>query len=306
MAQFPLFTGANDVGELRSYLNRLVNALNNPTELTTNLEVDGTLTVDGATTLTGAATMSSTAHIVGAATLDSTAAVAGDFAVATTTFTVAAATGNVAVAGTENVVGDFSVATSKFNVTAASGNTTAAGTFAATGAISSAANVGTPGTGVTAVEYGDGYAHTSVLTVNTTLPAIAGGASLGIGKLMYTLPAGAEMIGSSYFSMAITQTTGHINANTPKVGLGQTIAVGAVSVLNGTAGFMDVVTEQTAANCTGTATVITAIPTSGAAIITAAGGTKTVYFNVAAAWAASGDPAALLTGTVVLRWQFMH
>ncbi len=300
MAQFPLFTGANDVGELRAYLNRIVNALNNPTEVTTNLEVDGTLTVDGASTLTGAVTASSTAHIVGAATLDSTLGVTGDFAVATNKFTVAASSGNVAVAGTENVVGNFTVATNKLVVTASSG------AVAAAGAIGSTANVGTAGTGVTAAEYGDGYAHTTVLTVNTTLPAIAGGASLGVGKLMYTLPAGAQMLGSSYFSMAITQTTGHINANTPKVGLGQTIAVGAVSVLNGTAGFMDVVTEQTAANCTGTATVITAIPTSGAAIISAAGGTKTVYFNVAAAWAASGDPAALLTGTVVLRWQFMN
>ncbi len=334
MAQFPLFTGPSDVGELRSYLNELVNALNSPSELTGNVEVDGTLTVDGATTLTGAATLSSTAHIVGAATLDSTAAVAGnfavatnkftvaaasgntlaagtlnatgDFAVATNKFTVAAATGNIAVAGTENVVGDFSVATSKFNVTAASGNTSIAGTLAATGALSTGANLGTPGTGVTAVEIGDGYNHTTILTVSSVLPAIAGGAALGVGKLLYTLPAGAEVYKTSYMSMAITQIQGHINADTPKVGLGTVIASGAVAVLNGTATFMDLITEQTAANCTGTATVKTVGPTAGIPLVTEAAGSKAVYFNAAATWAASGDAAAILAGTVVIQWQFMH
>ena len=79
-------------------------------------------------------------------------------------------------------------------------------------------NTGTAATGVVAGEYGDGYTHTTVLTVATTLPAIAGGAALGVGTLLYTLPAGAAIINSSYFSIGITQTQGHINADTPTVG----------------------------------------------------------------------------------------
>lgn len=167
------------------------------------------------------------------------------------------------------------------------------------------ANLGTPGVGVTAVEVGDGRTHTSILTVASTLPAIAGGASLGVGKLLYTLPAGAQFIEASRMSLGITQTQGNINANAPKVGLGTVIASGVVSVLNGTATFMNIITEQTAANCTGTATVKAALPTAGNDFVTEEAGAKTIYFNAAAAWSAGGDAAALLAGTVALHWKHL-
>jgi len=160
------------------------------------------------------------------------------------------------------------------------------------------ANVGTVASGSSVVEYGDGYHHTSVITVNTTLGAIAGGASLGLGKLLYTLPAGAQVINDVYMSMAITQTQGNINADTPDVGLGTTVASGAVATLDGTAAFENVMTGQTAANCTGTATVNTAT----ISMALEAGDDKTIYLNVADGWAASGDAAALLTGTVTINW----
>lgn len=91
-----------------------------------------------------------------AATLSSTLAVAGDVAVNTNKFTVAAASGNTVVAGTLGVTGastvaalsattgafsstlsatgDFAVNTSKFTVAASSGNTVVAGTLGVTGA----------------------------------------------------------------------------------------------------------------------------------------------------------------------------
>ena len=162
------------------------------------------------------------------------------------------------------------------------------------------ANVGTAATGSTAVEYGDGYEHTTVLTVDTTLPAIAGGADLAIGKLVYTLPAGAVMVRAAYVSVSITQTEGNITADTPDVGLGTTIASGAVAGLSGTAAFENIMTGQTAADCDGTATVETV--TSSLDI--ESGDDHTIYVNVADGWAASGDTAALLSGTVVLHWQF--
>jgi len=166
------------------------------------------------------------------------------------------------------------------------------------------ANVGTAGTGSTAVEYGDGYTHTTILTVNTTLPAIAGGAALGIGKLLYTFPAGAIVIDEVKMSLAITQTQGNINANTPVVGLGTVIASGVVSTLSGTATFQNILTGQTAANCTGTATVKTVDENVDAVVIETGASPRTVYANVAATWSASGDAAALLTGTVTINWKF--
>ncbi len=164
------------------------------------------------------------------------------------------------------------------------------------------ANRGAVATGSTLVkDSSDGFVHTTTLSVNTTLPAIAGGANLGVGKLLYTFPAGEIVINSSYISMAITQTQGNITADTPVVGLGTTIASGAVAVLSGTAAFEHVMAGQVAANCSGTATV----KTVGTQLVIATAANHTLYLNVADGWAASGDAAALLVGTVTFNWTFM-
>lgn len=161
-------------------------------------------------------------------------------------------------------------------------------------------NVGTVATGSSVVEYGDGYNHTSVITVNTTLPAITGGVAQGLGKLIYTFPAGAVIASLSYISIGITQTQGNINADTPDVGLGTTIASGAISLLDGTATFENIMSGQLATNCTGTETKNNTINHTD---INAADD-HTVYLNVADTWAAGGDTGALLTGTIILNWQF--
>jgi hypothetical protein len=164
------------------------------------------------------------------------------------------------------------------------------------------AGYGTAASGSTAVEWGTTRKHHTILTVNTTLGAIAGGASLGLGKLLYTFPAGAIRINSVRMSIAITQTQAHINADTPDVGLGTVVASGAVATLDGTATFENILTGQTATNCTGTATVKTAACTL---CIESADSVRVVYLNVADGWAASGDAAAILTGTVALDWDIL-
>jgi len=163
------------------------------------------------------------------------------------------------------------------------------------------ANVGTPSTGVTANEYGDGSYHRTVLTVDTVLPAIAGGANLAVGKLLYTLPAGPAVIRSAYMALAITQTTGNITADTPDGGLGMVIASGVVAVLGGTATFENVITGQTFNDCNGTVEAFAAI----ADLIIQAADAHTIHFNVADGWAASGDTGAKLTGTVVIDWEYL-
>jgi hypothetical protein len=171
-------------------------------------------------------------------------------------------------------------------------------------AVTTSQNKGAYGAGVTVTEEGTSRIHQTVLKINTVLPNIAGGASLGVGNLIYTFPAGNIIVDSAYMSMAITQTTGHINANTPTVGVGTVIASGAVSVLSGTATFQNILVGTAAANCTGTPTVLTAIPTANVPFVIAAASAHTIYFNTAAAWAASGDPAAILTGTIIINWEF--
>lgn len=154
---------------------------------------------------------------------------------------------------------------------------------------------------VDVVEYGGARSHTTELNIQSTLGAIAGGANLGLGKLLYTFPAGAILIESSYMSIAIQETQGNITADTPDVGLGTTVASGAVALLSGTAAFENVLTGQTAADCDGTPTVATVATT----LVIPAASNHTLYLNVADGWAASGDAAAIISGRVVINWRFM-
>lgn len=159
-------------------------------------------------------------------------------------------------------------------------------------------SVGTEAAGTEAVEAGTSSHHITTLTVDTALPAIAGGAALGVGKLLYTFPAGIIRINTVHASLAIQQTESNIDADTPDGGLGTVIASGAVSVLSGTATFENILTGQTFNDCDGTAETVSA----DCALILAAADPHTVYFNVADTWAASGDAAAGLAGTVILEW----
>ncbi len=170
-------------------------------------------------------------------------------------------------------------------------------------AVINVTNVGVANTGTTAVEHGDGYNNTTILTVATTLPSITGGEAQAVGKLLYTLPAGAEVVAIAYMSVGVTQSDGNINADTPDVGLGSSVATGSIATLDDDATFEDLITGQTAANCTGTATVKTI---ANQVFVSEAAGSKAINFNAAATWAADGDAAALIAGTVVLHWKFVH
>jgi len=165
--------------------------------------------------------------------------------------------------------------------------------------------VGTPGVGMTSVEESIGSWHKTTITVpiTTVLPAIAGGADLAVGVLIYTLPAGAKIIKSGNVDIALDELDGNITADTPDVGIGTVIGTGAVSVLGGTGTFEDIVTGRAAADCNGTATVGTAMPTGATGgLVIEVGDAHTIHFNVADGWAASGEAACPVTGTAVIEW----
>ena len=164
------------------------------------------------------------------------------------------------------------------------------------------ANVGTIGSYGTVLEYGNDRTHTTIIALSGALPAIAGGANLAVGRLIYTLPAGNIRITNALFNnVAITKTQGYITADTPDIGLGTVIGSGAVAVLGGTATFENILTGQTMANCNGTGVKAGASST----LNILAADAHTVYLNVADGWAASGDAAAAISGTVVLSWEFL-
>lgn len=159
---------------------------------------------------------------------------------------------------------------------------------------------GVAAAGVTAVETGNARVHTTVLSFNNLTMAATTNASLGMGVALYTLPAGALFTQGENINVGITGTGTANNASTPVVGLGTTIASGAVSVLSGTAAFQNMMAGQTAANCTGTPTVKT-VTTS---LVVESGDSHVVYLNVAAAWAGV-DAGMKASGTVTIEWTLL-
>jgi hypothetical protein len=176
--------------------------------------------------------------------------------------------------------------------------TTATPTFALVKATN---GVGATGTSVTAVEYGDGANHVTVLTLTTKAYTIGDNASLGIGEIIYTLPAGAQMIEAAYVNVGFTADDAANAANTPEIGLGFTQAAGAVAVLS-TAGWEDIFEGDAMANCTGTAYVLAKTPTAAVPLITQVGGSKAIYLNFAAAWSDNTVQTASASGQIVLKW----
>lgn len=157
-----------------------------------------------------------------------------------------------------------------------------------------------PGSWVTSQTTGSPEGYKTVLTLNGAFPAIAGGAALGVGKLIMTLPAGARFVTGSAYSIALKQTEGNVTADTPEVGLGTTISSGANATLGAVGAAAENISEGSAtADCNGTAELVE--KTTNLAI--AAAGDHTIYLNVADTWASSGDAALGFSGTATIWWR---
>ena len=171
---------------------------------------------------------------------------------------------------------------------------------------SSPDNLGVANTGVTVAEYGDGYTHTSVLTVDQVAAlTTADGVSIADGYLLYTFPAGEIIVHSAYMSMGVTAIATQ-QADEPDVGLGTVIADGAVAVLGGTSTFEDIIAGL-AGVADGTELVKTEITNTGTGFLIATADAHTIHYNVADAWLDVDDTEfpADIAGTVVLNWSFM-
>ena len=172
-------------------------------------------------------------------------------------------------------------------------------------ALRSNANVGTAGTGVTAVEYGDGYNHVTVLTVTaaaltpTTIPADAEGA----GVIIYTFPAGVHVFTGCHMDVTAFTGTGFAASNAVDIGIGSLISSGDITTLS-TAAMEDCVTGQTIADISSPAKEKSTIATAGAPLLFESGGSKVIHLNVAGTWNDTFT-APIITGTVTLYWTYL-
>lgn len=186
--------------------------------------------------------------------------------------------------------------------TAAAG-VTADGVLLKDGAVQGTEKVGTAGTSCTVTHYGDGRNMRAVVTITNAAITVGVSANLGVGKLVYTLPAGAILIHGAYMSVGLSGVT--VTNDTPDLGLGTVIASGAVATLDGTGTFEDIITGQTMTNTNGTATVKGAGPTAGAPLEIATAAAHTVHVNLADGWGNNTDASGLLNGTVVIDYTWM-
>lgn len=149
----------------------------------------------------------------------------------------------------------------------------------------------------TVSEAGDAKVHYTTITLkNGVTLSPAGAANLAFGKQLYTFPSGKIAVVSAVIDVKL-QGGGVVDADTPDVGLGSVVASGAVALLSGTATFENILTGQTATNCSGTA--IKAVRQEGYGATTA----SSVYLNVADGWA--GADTLTLSGTVILQWVYL-
>jgi hypothetical protein len=122
-----------------------------------------------------------------------------------------------------------------------------------------------------------------------------------VGLLAYTFPAGVHALKLSRIKLALTALDGNVDADTPEIGLGDTVGSGANSALSSVAASENILTGQVANNCTGTVEDKTILQATAGHLVNEAAGTKTVYINIADGWA--GAEAALpVTGEVWLEW----
>lgn len=161
------------------------------------------------------------------------------------------------------------------------------------------ASLGTAATGVTATHKGDGKTYVTTLSFTALATAtVTAAANEAHGVLLFTFPAGDQIIEFTQMDIALTGSAG-IVADTPDVGIGSVIATGAVAVLGGTGGFEDYITGQASGAISGSNSIEVALLPTGQQVKNV-GTTKTVHLNVADGWAAAGTVTT--TGTVTIKW----
>lgn len=177
------------------------------------------------------------------------------------------------------------------------------------GEVQTTENVGTAGTAVTAVEYGDSIHHVTKLTLASAAYVIGDAAALcdsGVDAI-YTFPAGEVVVESVSSQVSISLTTGTPTTDTPEICIGTTAGSGANATCGDEAATLeDLGVTDVAADLAGTVNTLTAIgPTADTAgFVVADAAAHTVYLNICDTWADVDDTAATISGDVWIRWSW--
>jgi hypothetical protein len=170
-------------------------------------------------------------------------------------------------------------------------------------------NVGSVNTGVTAVEYGDGYAHHTVLTVSQVdAVTVTDNSAICDGYLLYTFPAGEIIIENVSVSMATTLAEDSANA-AAEACVGNVIGSDTQATCGADdAGLENFLGPITTADMSGTPDVLTVATGSGTPVVIATAAAHLLHWNICSTWndTAGVDLTGDIAGTVVVDWKFMQ
>jgi hypothetical protein len=180
---------------------------------------------------------------------------------------------------------------------------------ATVGTIKTTDNIGAvdaDSTEVTAIEYGDGYNHVTILTLtNVNLGTPTESSNEAVGDTIYVFPAGSQLIEAIDLYIALTADS--VTTDTPEIGLGSVVGTGSQATLGAAGATMEDYWEGTAVDsCGGTAQALgikgaTAGYGTGIALNNSSS-VKNLCLNAADGWAAGVVGDLLATGTVAIKW----
>lgn len=159
---------------------------------------------------------------------------------------------------------------------------------------------------VSVLEYSTGADVVTELTLTNFLIGTVATSNLGIGAIVYTFPAGQHLeLVYSLSNLSITSPS----TQTVSTGLGSVVASGAVTVISGTATFMDRLTAVAVSSTTSGGTAVNSLVAATAGIgtgisLNVAASVKNVFLNAASGWGTAGNVTA--SGKILLKWVKMN
>lgn len=161
----------------------------------------------------------------------------------------------------------------------------------------------------------DGIRYRTVIRVNELSKTISSDAALGFGEHIATFPEGIIRPIGGFVSMASTCETG-LSATAGEVGLGTTIASGAIATLGAGSAAMEDLMEGTTLSNHVAATELLSVKANdsvvagtqgatGPAILDGSGTAKKIHLNLASTWNQTASEAVVFSALVTVDWEFV-
>jgi len=171
-----------------------------------------------------------------------------------------------------------------------------------TGGIGSPLNIGTAAAGWTAVEYGTGIQHRTVLTNDAAWVQAVAGAALCFGDQVYNFPTGLIKCLGGTIGFTIQGATA---TNTPEVGLGSVLGAGAQATIGAAGATMEDVLDGTATSAISVpGTVESYAFAAEAGVLNGVAGAKDLFLNCAGNWAVT-ENITFSDITIDLVWEYL-